>query len=159
MSHSIDAVRESFRYDCWANRRVLDALRGAPGAEGAVRTFAHILGAKRTWMSRMLHGLDAINFEIWPTLSLDECEALMGEVEHDYAAFLDELDADGLARVAVYRNSRGEEFQTSIDDILRHVGFHSAYHRGQIASAVRASGALPPVADYIVYVRERGNES
>ena len=35
-----------------------------------------------------------------------------------------------------------------------HVVIHSAYHRGQIASDVRASGGVPAYTDYIHAVRQ-----
>jgi len=159
MLDSIDSAREMFRYDHWANRRVLEALRSAPEAQSALRTFAHILAAERTWLDRMLRGLDATTgSDFWPSLTLAECESLLKGIEEQYRTFLSELDADGLRRVAEYRNSRGELYHTSFTDVLQHVVSHSAYHRGQVASAVRASGSTPPLVDYIVYVRERDRE-
>ena len=39
-------------------------------------------------------------------------------------------------------------------DILAHVVLHSAYHRGQIAAAVRAGGGEPAYTDMIHAVRQ-----
>jgi uncharacterized damage-inducible protein DinB len=36
-----------------------------------------------------------------------------------------------------------------VGDILTHVVAHSAYHRGQIAAAVRAAGGAPAYTDFI----------
>jgi uncharacterized damage-inducible protein DinB len=41
-----------------------------------------------------------------------------------------------------------------VDDVLTHVILHSAYHRGQIASAVRAGGETPAYTDLIHAVRQ-----
>lgn len=57
--------------------------------------------------------------------------------------------------VEAYTNSRGEAFETPIEEILRHVAFHGGYHRGQVAAAVRAAGGTPINTDYIVYYRGR----
>lgn len=39
-------------------------------------------------------------------------------------------------------------------DILTHVLMHSAYHRGQIASHMRANGKTPAYTDFIHAVRQ-----
>ena len=41
-----------------------------------------------------------------------------------------------------------------MEDILTHVLLHSAYHRGQIASQVRAGGEQPAYTDFIHAVRQ-----
>jgi uncharacterized damage-inducible protein DinB len=41
-----------------------------------------------------------------------------------------------------------------VEDVLTHVLFHSAYHRGQIALQMRASGAEPAYTDFIHAVRK-----
>ena len=68
-------------------------------------------------------------------------------------AFTDELTEQGLQNEAVYRNSKGTEYRTPVADVLTHVFFHSHYHRGQVAAALRALGIDPPWTDFIVFVR------
>ena len=41
-----------------------------------------------------------------------------------------------------------------MEDILTHVVLHSAYHRGQIASQMRAGGAPPAYTDFIHAARQ-----
>ena len=53
-----------------------------------------------------------------------------------------------------YRNSKGEQWSSRVEDILTHVLFHSTYHRGQIAMQMRASGLTPACTDFIYAVRE-----
>jgi uncharacterized damage-inducible protein DinB len=69
----------------------------------------------------------------------------------DYLAGLHEAD---LAEGVGYRNSRGEFWVSTVDDILTHVVVHSAYHRGQIASAVREAGGEPAYTDFIHAARQ-----
>ena len=47
-----------------------------------------------------------------------------------------------------------ELWSSRVGDILMHVLFHSAYHRGQIALQMRASGVAPAYTDYIHAVRQ-----
>ena len=59
-----------------------------------------------------------------------------------------------LIRMVEYRNSKGEAWSNRVEDILTHVLMHSAYHRGQIALEMRASGAQPAYTDFIHAVRQ-----
>jgi uncharacterized damage-inducible protein DinB len=53
-----------------------------------------------------------------------------------------------------YTNSKGEVWTSGVEDILTHVTIHSAYHRGQIASDLRAEGHTPAYTDFIHAVRQ-----
>jgi uncharacterized damage-inducible protein DinB len=53
-----------------------------------------------------------------------------------------------------YKNTKGEPWTDTVQDILTHVLMHSAYHRGQIASQMRASGQTPAYTDFIHAVRQ-----
>jgi uncharacterized damage-inducible protein DinB len=52
-----------------------------------------------------------------------------------------------------YVNSKGEPWTNRAEDILLHVVFHSAYHRGQIASDMRPAGLQPAYTDFIHAIR------
>jgi uncharacterized damage-inducible protein DinB len=59
-----------------------------------------------------------------------------------------------ISRRVAYTNSKGEEWTSGVEDILTHVTIHSAYHRGQIASDLRAAGHTPAYTDFIHAVRQ-----
>ena len=68
---------------------------------------------------------------------------------HAYYAMVSYLDDK-----VEYRNSKGESWSSSVEDILAHVLLHSAYHRGQIALQMRSSGIAPAYTDFIHAVRQ-----
>jgi uncharacterized damage-inducible protein DinB len=68
---------------------------------------------------------------------------------------LDNLTSEKLDEDLVQRTSKGVEFRTPVRDVLTHLVMHSAYHRGQIAQAVREAGGQPAATDYIVYARRQ----
>jgi uncharacterized damage-inducible protein DinB len=153
--NSIESLRQLFTYNEWANRRILDSFGDAPNrSHGAVRAFAHLLVAEKMWLVRLLRNEDTTGFDFWQASTLDECAALAEENHRAYAEVLKSLTEETLDSVAAYRNSKGVEYRTSFNDILTHVLFHSAYHRGQIALAVRNDGGEPAYTDYIAFVRE-----
>jgi uncharacterized damage-inducible protein DinB len=59
-----------------------------------------------------------------------------------------------LFRPIAYTNTKGEPWTNTVGDILTHVVLHSAYHRGQIAAGLRASGQPPAYTDFIHCVRQ-----
>jgi uncharacterized damage-inducible protein DinB len=148
----MEEIRRLCAHMRWADERVLKSLRSAdPLPADAVKLFAHVLGAEHTWLSRLRQ--QSPRMAVWPTLTLDECEALSAENAEGYEAFLDALEPGGLAREVEYRNSAGQEFRSRIGDILLQAATHGGYHRGQVAMLLRQAGAEPMPTDYIAFVR------
>jgi uncharacterized damage-inducible protein DinB len=136
------------RYDVWANREALRSMRhGAP--DRSLRWLGHIIGAEFLWLDRM-DGTQP-GLPVWPELSLDECEELLQDLA---GRIPDAVDPASLARQVRYTNTKGERWTSTVEEILTHVVIHSAYHRGQIASDLRASGQEPAYTDYIHAVRQ-----
>jgi uncharacterized damage-inducible protein DinB len=90
---------------------------------------------------------------VWPVLSLDQCEQLSTENVATFRDLGSRLTPDLLEKPITYRNSAGDEFTSTVEDILTHVAMHGSYHRGQIAASLRAGGDTPSPTDYIAFVR------
>lgn len=160
---TLQHLRRLFDYNSWANRRALESLASAEGSAGgatkALRAFVHLLVAEREWLLRLEESRDTTGFDFWPELTGEACAALLEENERAYASLLGRLGAEDLSRAASYKNSKGVAYSTSYQDILTHVAFHSAYHRGQVASAVREAGGRPAYTDFVGWQRETGDSS
>ncbi|MBZ5615803.1 MAG: DinB family protein [Acidobacteriia bacterium] len=146
-----------FAYDHWANRECLAAMRAANSVPAAaLGRMAHILSAQKLWLERILKQPQSM--PVWPSSTLDDCAALADEMSsawRNYLARLANQFAPGsLDDQVEYRNSKGELWRSRVEDVLTHVLFHSAYHRGQIALQMRASGAEPAYTDFIHAVRK-----
>jgi len=160
MMKSIESLRQLFAFNEWANRRILDSFNDAsPQSPQALRAFAHLLIAEKMWLVRLLRNEDTTGFDFWQASTLEECAALLKENSLAYTDLLKNLTEETLDSVATYRNSKGVEYHTSFYDILTHVLFHSTYHRGQVAMAVRNDGGEPAYTDYIAFVRENAREA
>jgi len=136
----------------WADAALLEALRTAPGSDtrGLV-LYNHVLGAEAVWLARLAGRRAAV--AVWPTLSLDEAASLARENARELDALASSLTPADLAREIDYRNSAGQAFRSTIEDILLHVALHGSYHRGQIALVIRAGGGEPASTDYIAFAR------
>ncbi len=149
-----DYFQGLFEYDYWGNREALASLTTLPGAkEGGLNILGHIIGAERVWIARF-ETPDQPNTQPWPSVSFDEARAAIEELHSEWKGILAELTPEKLAGDLAYRNTKGVEFRTPIRDVLLHLVMHSAYHRGQLAAAVRQAGGKPAATDYIVYVRQ-----
>ncbi len=154
--NSIEYLRRLFDYDHWANRTALESIGTIPlgeDANGAARKlFSHVIQAERVWLARFEECADTVS--PWADLDISEGPAAVEEVYQRWMRVLDGLSPETLVRDLVYRNTKGVEFHTPIQDLLVHMVTHSAYHRGQVAIAVREAGGKPAPSDYVVYVRQ-----
>jgi len=148
-----DYVRRQFAYDEWANREVLAAIRANGGeTERSLQLMAHILAAELIWLERLK--LQPQSVPVWPKPDLEQCEAQAADLGRQWLEFLDLITAGDVSQSVSYKNSKGEAWTSTIVDVLTHVVMHSAYHRGQIASHMRASGQVPAYTDFIHGVRQ-----
>ena len=145
----IEDVRRWMRYNSWGNRETLKSLTASSPA-AALKRMAHIVAAEGLWLDRIEAKTAGA---VWPELPLESIAAAISKNDERWEALIGKGDAE-LARKIPYKNSKGEPWNSSVADIAQHVAFHSAYHRGQIASDVRAAGFEPAYTDFIHAVRK-----
>jgi uncharacterized damage-inducible protein DinB len=147
-----DHFNKVFQHLAWADARALESLRAAHSVlKRDHDLYAHVLGSEHVWLSRINN--TAAKFAVWPSLTLDECKRLAGENAAAYQKLASELTPETRQRPVTYRNSAGDQFTSTLEDILTHVSLHGAYHRGQIAASLRAAGDTPIATDYIAFAR------
>jgi uncharacterized damage-inducible protein DinB len=147
----IATLRRLFAWNAVANRGATAAVAAAGSPAAALRTLAHIVGGERLWLSRLEHVPS--HPAVWPALTAAQCADEGAALARAWTERLAMTDERGLAERVAYVNSKGEAWENSVGDVLLHVVLHSAYHRGQVASAVRAAGGTPAYTDFIQAVR------
>ena len=136
----------------WADEAVLTSLeRSQDSAAPCLALFSHVLGAEHVWLARLEQR--PAELAVWPRLSLEECQKVAKANLAGYRVLIERLDPAGLAHPIHYRNSAGQEFDSTVEDMLLQVCLHGCYHRGQIAAALRSGGAEPAPTDYIGFIR------
>ena len=141
-----------WEFEGWANGRALESIKQLDEPAECLRLFGHILAAQRVWLTR-LDGGDSSGVELFPSPTVEQCEAELAAMEAKGQAYLGGADEGALDRQISYTNQTGKSFSNPPRDILTHLGMHSHYHRGQIALLVRQAGATPAVTDFIVFCR------
>lgn len=148
-----DHLRQLFVYDDWANREVLASLEhaGTP-PDQARKRLAHILGAEYLWYSRIKQ--ESSPLAVWPDLTVAQCGEYARGIGEIWRNYLMSLNDQRLGEMVSYKNTKGEPWTNTLEDILVHVVMHGAYHRGQIASDMRSAGHAPAYTDFIHGVRQ-----
>jgi uncharacterized damage-inducible protein DinB len=150
--NTVDHLRELFRYNDWANRRLTVSLKENK-SERCRSILAHLLTTEEEYFAR-LHGKDSTGFDFWPELSIDECGELARATAEKYEKLLRRFHEEGLDLGIRYRNSKGQTFENDFREMLTHVIIHSSIHRGNIILRMRDEGLEPPKIDYMIYLRE-----
>jgi len=152
MADRIARYRAKFQYDTWANLQALAMLRAQGQTPDKARKWlAHIIGAQDVWLSRLQR--DEPCTVSWPDLSLAQIDGRLEGLRGTWEMLLDQLREPQLDESIGYANLAGQPFSTPRGDILDHVLFHGAYHRGQIAAHIREQGGHPVNTDYITWQR------
>jgi uncharacterized damage-inducible protein DinB len=147
-------IRRLYDHMVWADVRAMNSLRAMHAAPlDALRLYGHLLAAEHVWISR-IEGREP-EIPVWPALDLDACAALSAKNHAAFALIVETISGTELQRKVRYRNTKGDEFVNTVEDILMHVALHGAYHRGQVARIVRGEGGAPLPTDYIFFIRER----
>jgi uncharacterized damage-inducible protein DinB len=155
MVELLEHLRRQFLYNAWANREVLAVIKAArsePPPLRPLQLLAHILSAERLWLERIRHQPQSL--PIWPEFHLDQCAAQHHELAQLWREYFAQLSCSALSEKITYKNSKGEAWSSTVQDVLTHVVLHSAYHRGQIACLMRAGGQVPAYTDFIHAVRQ-----
>jgi len=150
---SLDSFRQLFEYDYWANQKALSSISGMNASvERVLKIAGHIVGAQRVWLGRLESPGSAAPAP-WPVMSLEEANAAVTEMHQRWETYLAQLAPERMEEDLVHRNSKGAEFRVPVRDVLTQLVMHSAYHRGQIAAAIREAGGQPAATDYVIYAR------
>jgi len=152
MSH-IGYIRRLFKYNDWANREILKALQqGTRKPASSLKRMSHILAAEHVWFQRLRH--EPVLVPVWPNWTLDEIAVQIDQMKEGWESYLGAITEHDLTLSIKYASSTGKPFESRRDDVLQHVIAHGAYHRGQIASDLRAAGVPPPLTDLVFAARD-----
>jgi len=148
----LSRLQREFAHDAWANEQAIASLRAVETPARALRFMAHIVAAEWLWLGRMKDWKQ--EHPVWPDWTLEQTVAQAGKLPPLWQELLRGMKPAALDQTTEYVNSKGESWTNTCGDILTHVLLHSSYHRGQIATELRAAGLTPAYTDYIEAVRK-----
>lgn len=147
---------DTFRYNDWANRQVLEKIEALSEPEEAGRLFSHLINSQDKWMARIEGDANEANL-MWfaPPYALDKLADEWQRSLTGWLNFLEQLSDAELEREIAYRAADGKEYSSRLREIALQLNYHSIHHRAQISLLVRKQGIEPPFIDYIGVTRQQ----
>ena len=156
-------IQRLYDYNRWANERVLESLRpirqdvftsNKQASHGSIHgIIAHIAAAEWIWLERW-KGSSPVS--LLPESEFETVEIAtrrLCKIDHDLQEFTSQLTQEDVDGSCGYRTTEGKAYSNVLCDMLLHVVNHSSYHRGQITTLLRQSGAVPQSTDFILFIR------
>ena len=155
---TLATFRRLFEFDDWANAEVEASIAASHDADQAssaraLALLGHVIAARELWLVR-LRGVRR-DVVVWPATTLESARAAREADARAWRGALDGLGPDDLGRAIAYVNSRGERWESRVEDVLTHVPLHGVHHRAQIAGDFAARGIPAPYVDFVHAVRTR----
>lgn len=155
----IETIRELWRYNDWANERLLEAVLGLTpeqfrrelgGSFPSVQaTLTHIMWAEWLWLERWRGRPAANRFSPADFPTSADVAARWQAIRNDQAQYAASVEAGQLQRPLRYVNLRGEVWEYPLWRQMYHLLNHSSYHRGQITHMLRQLEVQPPTTDFL----------
>lgn len=146
-----DFFEDAFEYTYHFNQKLIQLFENEKGAipEKSIQLLNHLINAQQIWNERILNKKPSL--AVWEIRSL---QILKNSNQRNYNQSLDILKTIDLSRKIEYKNSTGNIFSNSVQEILFHIINHATYHRAQIATDLKTNGIAPINTDYIFYKRK-----
>jgi uncharacterized damage-inducible protein DinB len=158
----LELIRDLYSYNEWANRRLLgtaslltqEKLAAARSASwgNLLTDFAHIGAAQVAWLLRWQQGANPVStVELQGADTLDRLRERMERSHADLQEYIAGLTDERLDTVLYYRDSRGNEAERPLWQLMVHVANHGTYHRGETAGALTDLGHSPGDLDFVFW--------
>lgn len=161
MANLVQRFRRWFDYEQDAHAQVFASFNSVPPAgrdtpafRKAAGLMAHLVAARRVWLSRLGAVAPAPGPLFPENADIAQVADDWGDLRQRWADYLAGLDDAGLVRIFEYQSIDGKRFRNSVEEVLTQLFGHSSYHRGQIATLIRAAGGEPAITDFIYWCRQ-----
>ncbi len=165
----VEDVRLLYAYNHWAMERLFTALlklnesvltRPLGGSFPTIReTLYHIVAAEWLWLQRW-YGISPNELPDPSQLfNVIKLESFWNATDTRRMTYLNSLTDSQLRLNVAYRNLSLEKFSLPLGQLLLHCANHSTYHRGQITTMLRQSGATPVPLDMLNFFLESQNSA
>lgn len=153
-------------YNVWANHKLIFALlqldenlwyQQTPSSFNTLfKTILHVWDAEAIWFQRMrLNEQLVVPSASFDPSFKDACNGLLQQsMQWEELIKSEVMNEETITSELMYKNSRGDQFQQPVWEVLTHVFNHGTYHRGQMITMLRALGETRiPATDFIVWSR------
>jgi uncharacterized damage-inducible protein DinB len=141
---------DTFKYNDYANKLILQKTKILPEKNEAVKLFSHLINSQIKWLARILQDPNAPEMSWWePVYNLDELENKWDDSLKIWIDFLSDKTEEQLFDDAFFTGVDGGKWTAKLKDIPLQLNYHSIHHRAQIQAIIRKQGLKPDFVDYI----------
>jgi uncharacterized damage-inducible protein DinB len=145
-----DHLIDSFVFNDYANKKMLNKISGLPEKEECVKFFSHIINSQNKWMARILRQNHAPQMSWWdPVYALEQLEQEWSESLQAWINFLRNKTEEQIFSDIEFIGYDGSEWKARLVDIALQLNYHSIHHRAQMQMLIRQQGIEPDFIDYI----------
>lgn len=140
-----------FKYNDWANKKLLESIKTLPDKEESVKLFSHFIYSQNKWMNRITNEVEdkTLNWD-GPAFPIEELNDKWNESNGKWMKYIENTDEAALENLYIFtRPSDGKKMSVKIKDIALQLNYHAIHHRAQINRIIRQQGLKPPATDYI----------
>ena len=153
-------------YNVWANQRITDCISKLSDEQenrelvssfkSIYATISHLWDAEAIWWQRVkLNEQLEIPGSAFTGNAVELCNNLLKQSKQ-WKEWTDLATEAALEHEFIYRNTKKEQFEQPVHEIMLHLFNHQSYHRGQLVTMLRQVGFTEiPNLDYISYVRKK----
>jgi uncharacterized damage-inducible protein DinB len=120
-------------------------------------TLGHMAWVEELWFERWQGHVFTQTFNPAHYPTLEFVHQQLTEIHAKQIHLLESIEPGTENRRIRYVNFQGETWEYSLAQMVQHLMFHSAYHRGQLATMLRQLGKVPPKTDYLVFIDEQSS--
>ena len=141
---------DTFRYNNFANRLVLESIAEMPEKEAAINLFSHIINSQNKWLDRLeQYPNDTKRDWSLPVYAVEDMGHEIDESTAAWIAFLESMTEDELNEEVKFIGFDGGHWTCVLKDIALQLNYHSIHHAAQIQLLIRQQGLTPKFVDYI----------
>jgi uncharacterized damage-inducible protein DinB len=143
-----------FKYNDWANRRILESMKQMPDSGEAAQMFGHMAFSYLKWLNRITNEVPDSSLS-WAasTPPLDKLESYWAEGVQKWLKFIENLPEQEFERqIEFVRPTDNKRMGVKLLHIALQINYHQIHHRAQIARMIRQQGLTPPPTDFIFTV-------
>ena len=152
---------DTFRFNDWANKRMLAAAEQAADKNGVAAIFSHLIYAQDRWLKRVKNDPSEGQIEWWGTPF--PFEALGERWQESLDGWVGYLEKTGEADLEKLINYIAAPFDNGdsqkLRDIVLQLNYHSILHREGVALRLRDQGVEPPLVDYLYYLPPQNTDA
>jgi uncharacterized damage-inducible protein DinB len=143
-----------FKFNDWANRKLINAIKELPDKEKCLYYFSHLITCHNKWINVFLKEWEDKGTpwfgDIYPP---EELESRWSACINKWLNFLESKTEEDIEKPAIFESYQTKKkYEISIRKIAFQLNCHSIHHRGQMVMIIRDMGITPPGTDYIYMV-------